>query len=89
MGFKKNHSTTLQLARIINVILIEFNKDKTTAMTLIDLEKAFDTVWINGLVKKMCVNGINFAKLIRVLSDLENLEKSGNLKMRSKSQGIR
>jgi hypothetical protein len=66
MGFKKNHSTTLQLARIINEILIEFNKDKTTAMTLIDLEKAFDTVWINGLVKKMCVNGINinFAKLI-------------------------
>jgi hypothetical protein len=59
MGFKKNHSTTLQLARIINEILIEFNKDKTTAMTLIDLEKAFDTVWINGLVKKMCVNGIN------------------------------
>jgi hypothetical protein len=60
-------------------------------MTLIDLEKAFDTVWINGLVKKMCVNGINinFAKLIRVLRDLENLETSGNLKMRSKSQGIR
>ncbi|KAH0818290.1 hypothetical protein GEV33_004501 [Tenebrio molitor] len=38
MGFKKNHSTTLQLARIINVILIEFNKDKTTAMKCVSME---------------------------------------------------
>jgi hypothetical protein len=66
MGFKKDHKTSLQLARIINEILVQFYKDKTTAMTLLDLEKAFDTVWINGLVKKMCDGRIdlNFAKSI-------------------------
>jgi hypothetical protein len=66
MGIKKNHRTSLQLAPIINEILVQFNKDKTTAMTLLHLEKAFDTVWINGLVKKMCDGKINlnFAKLI-------------------------
>jgi hypothetical protein len=66
MGFKKKHSTTLQLARVTSEVLTEFNKNKTTVMSLLDLEKAFDTLWINGLTKKMLYNGINpnFTQLI-------------------------
>jgi hypothetical protein len=65
-GFRKNHNTTIQLVRVINDIISEFNKSKTTAMTLIDLEKAFDSMWINGLIKKMNDGGIdpNFTRLI-------------------------
>ncbi|KAH0809408.1 hypothetical protein GEV33_013383 [Tenebrio molitor] len=77
MGFKKDHRTSLQLARIINEILVQFYKDKTTAMTLLDLEKAFDTVWMNGLVKKMCDGGIdlNFAKSIHSYLAYKELPK--------------
>jgi hypothetical protein len=65
-GFKSRHSTTHQLARISNDILINFNKDKHTALTLLDLEKAFDRVWIKGLLYKMHQAGlnINFIKLM-------------------------
>jgi hypothetical protein len=65
-GFKTYHSTTHQLARICNDVLINFNKDKNTVLTLLDLEKAFDRVWIKGLLYKMHVAGINpnFIKLL-------------------------
>jgi hypothetical protein len=65
-GFRERHNTTIQLVRVINDIITEFNKSKTTAMTLIDLEKAFDSMWINGLIKKMNDGGVdpNFTRLI-------------------------
>ena len=43
----------MQLAKIINDILVNFNQQKVTVMTLLDLEKAFDKMWINGLIVKM------------------------------------
>ncbi|RZB40747.1 RVT 1 domain containing protein [Asbolus verrucosus] len=52
-GFKRKHNTTQQLARIVNDIIINFNKDKVTTLTSLDLEKAFDKVWIDGLIYKM------------------------------------
>jgi hypothetical protein len=65
-GFKKAHNTTQQIARIVNDITINFNKDKATVMTLLDLEKAFDRVWIDGLIYKMHQDkfNVNFIKLI-------------------------
>ena len=65
-GFKPGHNTTLQLARIINDILVNFNQQKVTVMTLLDLEKAFDKMWINGLIVKMDKYGMdgNFITLI-------------------------
>jgi hypothetical protein len=65
-GFKLSHSTTHQIARISNDILINFNQDKNTVLTLLDLEKAFDRVWIKGLLYKLYKAGINsnFIKLM-------------------------
>jgi hypothetical protein len=65
-GFKEDHSATQQVARIVNDILINFNKDKNTVMTLLDLEKAFDRIWIDGILHKMHINKIplDFIKLI-------------------------
>lgn len=66
-GFKPKLSTTHQLARVCNDILINFNLDKVTTVTLLDLEKAFDKVWIQGLLFKLYQAGINtnFIKLMQ------------------------
>lgn len=47
------HSTTMQIVRISNDAIKNFNKEKVTYMTLLDIEKAFDMVWINGLIYKL------------------------------------
>lgn len=52
-GFRRGHNTTLQVARIVNDIIINFNKSKITSMVLLDIEKAFDKVWIDGLIYKL------------------------------------
>lgn len=49
-GFRSKHSTTQQILRITETVSLRFNKDKSTAMTLLDIEKAFDSVWHNALL---------------------------------------
>jgi hypothetical protein len=52
-GFRKKHSTVSQLARITDYISKGFNLHKHTGMVSLDVEKAYDTVWINGLLYKL------------------------------------
>lgn len=52
-GFRKRHSTTHQLTRVAEFIARRFNEHRYTAAALLDLEKAFDTVWIKGLLHKL------------------------------------
>lgn len=52
-GFRSNHSTVHQIMRIVENISFGFNMNKSTAMLLLDLRKAFDTVWHDGLVHKL------------------------------------
>lgn len=77
-GFRQ--STAMQVARIANDIAINFNKNKNTALTLIEIQnmenkkqkktknriqKEFDKVWINGLIYKL--KKLNFPEpLIRL-----------------------
>ena len=46
-GFRNSHSTSLQLARLIDLIVTGFNKKRSTVAVFLDIEKAFDTTWIN------------------------------------------
>lgn len=52
-GFREGHNTIMQVARITNDIIVHYNKGYTTQMSLLDICKAFDTVWIHGLVHKL------------------------------------
>jgi hypothetical protein len=52
-GFKMKHSTTTQLTRLTEHITHGFNLRKHTGLVLLDLEKAFDSVWGNGQLFKI------------------------------------
>lgn len=55
-GFKANHSTLHQLARLTDIITTNFNIKRTSALLTLDIEKAFDTVWHQGLIFKLIKN---------------------------------
>jgi hypothetical protein len=53
LAFVKKHSTVSQLARISDYITNVYNLHKRTGMVSLDIEKAYNTVWINGLLYKL------------------------------------
>jgi hypothetical protein len=53
VGFHKQHSVLSKTARITNFITHGFNLTKHTGLVLLDIEKACDTLWLNGLLPKL------------------------------------
>jgi Reverse transcriptase (RNA-dependent DNA polymerase) len=66
-GFRARHSTTLQVLRITETISLRFNENKSTAMTLLDIEKAFDSVWHDALLHKIKNYGLPI-HLIKIIA---------------------
>ena len=59
----------LQLARLVERITRNFGKRRLTGAVLLDVDKAFDTVWIEGLLYKLTI--FNFPSyLVHVISYL-------------------
>ena len=54
-GLRKKHSTVSQLARIADHVSNGYKLHKHSGMVLLDIEKAYDTVWIYGLLYKLIV----------------------------------
>lgn len=54
-GFMPRHSTTNQLLRIIEFAKEGFGKGEKTAILFLDIEKAFDKLWLQGLIAK-CIS---------------------------------
>ena len=52
-GFRPGHSAVHQVHRISNHIKTNFRAGKSTGMVLLDVEKAFDTVWHNAILHKL------------------------------------
>lgn len=71
-GFKEKHSTTQQVARIATDVIEGFKKKNTTVMVLLDIEKAFDRVWQEGLLYKMNIAGYPDYMLQLISSYLTN-----------------
>jgi hypothetical protein len=65
-GFKKGHSTSHALLRLIERITLGFNNNKSTIALFLDIERAFDKVWITGLISKLIKAGVP-AHLIHML----------------------
>jgi len=57
-GFRHFRSTTNALMSITQDIFNGFNKSQSTAAVFIDFEKAYDSVWREGLMVKLFRNGI-------------------------------
>jgi hypothetical protein len=54
-GFRKKHSTVAQLARITEYFTNGLSLHKHSGMILLDIEKAYDTLWIYGLLYKLII----------------------------------
>ncbi|GBN69708.1 RNA-directed DNA polymerase from mobile element jockey, partial [Araneus ventricosus] len=52
-GFRKNLSTTHQLLRVTEFIQEGLNNKQKTGAVLLDIQKAFDRVWQDGLIHKL------------------------------------
>ena len=61
-GFCPRHSTSLQLVRLIERITRNFGEKRLTGAVFLDVAKAFDTVWIDGLLYKLTL--LNFPSYI-------------------------
>ena len=51
--FRKQYSTIHKTKRIVNIINHNKSMRTSTEILLLDIEKAFDTVWHNGLLYKL------------------------------------
>ena len=61
-GFIPGHSTSLQLARLVEGIARNFGEKRLTGAVFLHVAKAFDTFWIDGLLYKLTL--LNFPSYI-------------------------
>jgi len=57
-GFRPKHSKSLQLARLVELITRNFGERKLTGAVFLEVSKALDTFWIEGLIYELTV--LNF-----------------------------
>jgi hypothetical protein len=61
-GFRPKHSTSLQLARLVERITRNFGEKRLTGAVFLDMAKAFNTIWMDGLLHKLML--LNFVSYI-------------------------
>lgn len=71
-GFRTKLSTTQQLTRFVHGISRGMQVSKTTVSIFLDIEKAFDKVWHDGLLYKMSLTGLPRTYIRTVRSFLQN-----------------
>lgn len=73
-GFRRCHSTVQQLARVSEKVAVSLNCEQSTGMFLLDIEKAFDSVWHHGLLHKLITIGIPLDIVKIIQAYLQNRE---------------
>ncbi|GBO32311.1 putative RNA-directed DNA polymerase from transposon X-element [Araneus ventricosus] len=71
-GFKRNHSTIAQLLRMTEIIRHGWSEGKDTGAVFLDVAKAFDKVWPNGLIYKLMKMGVPDSLTRLIASYLKN-----------------
>lgn len=71
-GFRSSHSCELQTLRLSEIIASGMDWKHTTAIAYLDISKAFDRVWHQGLIHKMKQIGLPTGLVKIVHSILEN-----------------
>lgn len=71
-GFRSQHSTSHQVKRICKHVQKGFERKESTGLVLLDVEKAFDTVWHDGLIFKLVNFGLPLFLIKLVKSFLIN-----------------
>ena len=68
-GFRSNHCSSDHLLRLSQSVSISFNKKESVYAVFLDVAKAFDSVWHDGLRVKLCQRRFGLPKrMIRFLS---------------------
>jgi hypothetical protein len=57
-GFRPRHRTALQLDLLVEKVNRNFGERRLTSAVLLDVAKAFDTAWVEGLLYKLTI--LNF-----------------------------
>jgi hypothetical protein len=66
-GFRPKHSTTLQLARLVERVTRNIGEKTLTCAIFLDAAKTFNTVWVDGLLFKL--TALNFPYyLVKIIS---------------------
>lgn len=52
-GFRKDHSTVHQIKRVIHIVEQNKAARRSTGVVLLDIEKAFDSIWHDGVIFKL------------------------------------
>lgn len=52
-GFRPEHSTVHQIKRIMKIVTENKARRQSTGMVLLDIEKAFDSIWHDGIIFKL------------------------------------
>jgi hypothetical protein len=74
-GFHARHSMTLQRMRLTDHVTLNFN-NMSTAAVFLDIEKAFDTTWHNGLLYNLLKMDFSASLIKRISSFLSNRKLS-------------
>jgi len=81
-GFRRHRSTIDQIIRLQDRVIRHVNSEGYVLAVFVDMEKAFDMIWANGLMlklkKRFGINGHMFAWLKSFLSDRTIQVKVGN-----------
>ena len=74
-GFRPRHGTSLQLARLVERITRNFGEKRLTDAVFLDVAKAFDTVWIDGLLYKLTL--LHFPSyIVHIISSYSGVGRS-------------
>jgi hypothetical protein len=70
--FRPKHSTTLQLARLVERVTRNFGEKRLTCAVILDVAKALDTISVNGLLFKLTALNFTFYLVKSTSSYLHN-----------------